>query len=634
MGGQVCGCSVPTRQHGQPGDASAEEEEEEEVLKGMLDLRGDYVYCNRQRDRIIDICNIRMRDGTGNVTYTALADLNYSATWDGKVLKAKYSARSDLVLLDNGEFYHVSNRSNILREVSAHWNWMKENNMTTAPRRAEGRDSLFNGGDHALEANHYKRTSHDSPLYEALASGSLRLVRGQFVRDCWKRRRPWPMCQEIPESGFWPPEEACSLWFTYGPVFFLALSYAWLHPVLNDPNMWHLERLACILEEVQRCSMARFLWFWKLGLIAKSAPGPPKDVGLFIDYCSLPQQDPSRSIIRTPEEHRHFVAGLGVADIIYGHANTTVIRITSVPPSEQRKYALRGWPSSERCVSSAKPGYCHRVLDFDDTFRPDENNLRGIELLYKSKGQSPPQTPQQFSEELQHKRVELEQMSPKIELFSKPEDESFVLQKYKDVWSEISKSEALAYRHVGWGEAEALKLASVLPDFVRLKSLVLMGNLIGSEGLVAVLRGLPATLEELTVRGSGGEQAVNDVAVELSRLTRLRALDLSDQEWNDEGVCILATHMPKTVRHLELIHVGMKELGLASIAGRFRQLHKLHITWNLLNEKAANVLIDALPGSTLESLGLALNPLSEDDKERIRNTWASMGRNMDWLEAG
>eukprot|EP00931_Biecheleriopsis_adriatica_P024104 TRINITY_DN15101_c0_g3_i1.p1 TRINITY_DN15101_c0_g3~~TRINITY_DN15101_c0_g3_i1.p1 ORF type:complete len:635 (-),score=87.15 TRINITY_DN15101_c0_g3_i1:18-1922(-) len=598
-----------------------------------LDLSGDYVFLSSDGLSIIDTCHFRIRDGKGHITYGVHSDQNRDVTWDGKVIKSVGHAHPDVVLQEDGDFMSIGSR-NCFREASEHWERLQLNRPLSESRRLKERVSLDQEEkEHALESNPYVRTSFDSPLYAALSSGSVRLVRGSFIKDCWETRRPWPMRQEMPESGFWSAAEACRMWRMYGPVFFFALSYAWLHPVLNDPDMWHLERLACILEEVQRCSMARFLWFWKRGIVDKAAPGPPEDVGLFVDYCSLPQRDPNRGIERSPEELQQLITGLGVADIIYGHANTSVIRIASVPPSHQRKYSLRGWPSFELCVSDAKPEYSLKVLHFDDTFRPQENNLQGMELFHSNSSQShsPPQTPEQFKLDLQRKHSELQQMSPKMPLFGNADDERVVFERYSHVWRQLSQRQVLAYRNVGWCAEEALKLASVIPAFAKLKSLALAGNPIGAEGLLAVFRSLPAELEELTIKNSCAEQAVDDVAPELSRLTHLRYLDLSFQDWGDRGTSLLVSAMPKSVRQLELVKVGMENLGAVSLAERFPQLQALWINYNPLSGKAADVLIDALPTSNLEKIHLGMTQLSEDQKERFRSTWTSMGRNLDCL---
>ena len=81
-----------------------------------------------------------------------------------------------------------------------------------------------------------------SPLYNAVAKGSIRLVRGKFLEDLWEKRQPWPLQQELPKHALWDAEEACSLWLTYGPCFLFALSYGWLDPVKNDPDLGGIQR--------------------------------------------------------------------------------------------------------------------------------------------------------------------------------------------------------------------------------------------------------------------------------------------------------------------------------------------------------------------------------------------------------
>jgi hypothetical protein len=80
------------------------------------------------------------------------------------------------------------------------------------------------------------------------------------------------------------PRRRLAIGHIYGPVFFVALSYAGLHPTLNDPAKWHIERLARRVEEFRVFSFTGFLWFMKARIIPPTTTGPPEDIGLFFDF--------------------------------------------------------------------------------------------------------------------------------------------------------------------------------------------------------------------------------------------------------------------------------------------------------------------------------------------------------------
>jgi len=209
------------------------------------------------------------------------------------------------------------------------------------------------------------------------------------------------------------------------------------------------------------------------------------------------------------------------------------------------------------------------------------------------------------------------------DLFSNPDDEELVLNKYNEVWSQVSECEALAYRRVGWGKQEALQLASILPDFTRMKSIVLTGSAIGSEGLLAIFRRVPPTVEAVTISESAGEDAADAVAAELPRLTKLRELDLSGCDFGDDGIEALVRCMPASVEHLEFRECGLKERGAMAITQLMPRLRKLHFVGNDLRGKGADAFVAALSGSPIEVLNLARTHLSDEEKDRLRCAWAA-----------
>eukprot|EP00931_Biecheleriopsis_adriatica_P027653 TRINITY_DN16596_c1_g2_i11.p1 TRINITY_DN16596_c1_g2~~TRINITY_DN16596_c1_g2_i11.p1 ORF type:complete len:583 (+),score=81.40 TRINITY_DN16596_c1_g2_i11:35-1750(+) len=549
-------------------------------------------------------------------------------TWDGKKFK-RLSGGENWSRQENGEFH--SDGTYKLLDIFEYLQQVHDDSLASefvrgwALRRSQLQATLSVLDD---ISNPYTCITQGTPLYNALANGSLQLVRGKFLEDLWEERQPWPLRQELPKHALWEAEEACSLWRKYGPCFFFALSYGWLHSVKNDPDMWYLERVAHVLREYRKCAWAFFLWFRSKGLVDPLATEPPEDIGYFIDFCSIPQQDHERGIVRSAEDHSLFIDGLGVMNFLYGHFATTVTRITAMPVSEQRKYHMRGWTNFEEVISSAKPEYEYRVFTFSDTFRPGANELRSLTLFLDClQSQALPRSPEQFKAQLQRRRDAFPRNS-KITLFQNPNDEGLVVNLYCKAWAHIRQSESLIYRRAGWGSAEAMNLASFIAEFQNLKKLVITGSNIGGDGMLALLRSIPVELLELTITDSGAEDAVATVSAEFQRLQQLRKLDLSFCKWGDAGIESLANHIPRSVRHLELVGTdpggSFTDRGGVALAKLLHKLdlQKLIISKNPIGSQTVDALEGTLPGSTIQDLMVGHWTLSNADRQRLRRAWA------------
>eukprot|EP00930_Biecheleria_cincta_P017291 TRINITY_DN13791_c0_g1_i4.p1 TRINITY_DN13791_c0_g1~~TRINITY_DN13791_c0_g1_i4.p1 ORF type:complete len:649 (+),score=79.13 TRINITY_DN13791_c0_g1_i4:123-2069(+) len=581
-----------------------------------------YVVC-QNNGKLVDILHVIL-EGHGGGEWSGMSVFgNAHLTWDGTKFQ-KQGSTAIWLRQHNGEF-HGGNSYKMV-EINEYWRQIQAGTLADEfdVGSSVGHSHLL-ASQRALHdsSNPYTCVVEGTPLYNALASGSLRLVRGKFLEDLWEKRQPWPLRQEMPKHALWDAEQACSHWRTYGPCFFFALSYGWLHPVKNDPDMWYLERVVRILREYRSCAWAFFVWFRKHGLVDPLATGPPEDIGYFIDFCSIPQQDQERGIVRSAEEHSLFIVGLGVMKFLYGHFATTVTRITDMPASEPREYRMRGWTSFEETISNAKPEYEYRVFTFGDMFKPGANALRDFAFFKTSlEAQTPPRLPEQFEAELQRRRDALPKCST-ITLFRNHSDEALVVNQYREAWAHLRLSRSLIYRRVGWGCADIMQLASVIPEFQNLTKLVITGSDISGEGMLGLLRSVPAQLLELTITDSGAEDAVADLSAELQRLKQLQMLDLSFCKWGDDGIEALVDHMPGNIRHLELAGGSFTDRGGVALAALLHELdlQKLCIPQNPVGPRTVDALEGALPGSAIQVLMVGHGSLSHADKQRLRKAW-------------
>merc|ERR1712232_620836 len=104
---------------------------------------------------------------------------------------------------------------------------------------------------------------------------------------------------------------------------------------------------------------------------------------------------------------------------------------------------------------------------------------------------------------------------------------------------------------------------------------ILNYNAIGSEGLLAVLKNVPAEIEVLGAQGTEADDAADGVATELPRLKRLRVLNLSFNNFGDHGVEAIARQIPHSVQDLQLSNTGFKQRGAMALAPHLSHLRRL-----------------------------------------------------------
>ena len=145
------------------------------------------------------------------------------------------------------------------------------------------------------------------------------------------------------------------------------LSYAWVSIDDPDPDGAQLQQLRPVLVWYL-CERARR----KVGLQAPvnnrdkhTKPDPmikTADFGVFIDFMSMHQPDQHGK--RTPEEQASFGRALSNIGLLYGHTDTTVMKITDTPTvnDPDRVYSRRGWTHLERRLADLD-GPAHKCID-------------------------------------------------------------------------------------------------------------------------------------------------------------------------------------------------------------------------------------------------------------------------------
>jgi len=339
--------------------------------------------------------------------------------------------------------------------------------------------SVSEGGD-GLNAKEAYYKEWDS-IRDALYSQDVVLIRGDWLEEVYRQGNTLPRRQDLPPQAVWPVEELMQRVKDHRQPTpqVLSISYSWLTRDHPDPDGYHLRSFAPLLRHFARhCKIT------------------VDSLAIFLDWCSLPQKP------RVKVEEVAYQRALRSIDLWYAHWLVEVWLLTRVPDGAT-PYEDRGWPKFERALAT---------LTSPPESTLDLGLLRGG---WKSWGQvandcqaqrRPPETPENFAADLINKA------------FSQREDESFVSEKYHEVFERALGQEGqLWYAGLGWGDREAQELAQLLPLCgSTLRDLELRGNEIASSGAAALAEALPLcdALERLSLDGncigSQAQQALTD----------------------------------------------------------------------------------------------------------------------------
>ena len=231
-----------------------------------------------------------------------------------------------------------------------------------------------------------------------------------------------------------------------GKLAIASLSYCWLTPEHPDPEGAQLVALADKIIKAQSRERAPF----------------PAEAGFFIDFLSLCQKDEAGE--RTEDELEAFRTALSNMQIWYAHANTTAFLARQQGASPA--YDARGWTTCESNWSmliKRQEGGCTNPI-----FAVNEDKL----------SRRAPIGPVEVARQVAQRRFT-----------SRSTDLPMVIAiNVRTILSVFRDAKVLFYSTVGWGDAEAVQLAEILPLCSQVTDLWVTNNNVGDEGIAAIAR--------------------------------------------------------------------------------------------------------------------------------------------------
>jgi hypothetical protein len=323
---------------------------------------------------------------------------------------------------------------------------------------------------------------------DVLRRRCIAVVKASYFESCFDKGVPFEDRANIPEEAFFSGPEVLELWKTYGFNFLAIVSYAWISAEHPDPDMFHLERIVRILQELRKYS---------------SQVGGAPEFGIILDFCSLWQRR-GETETRSPEQLEDFKEGIKSINTPYGHQKVMAIKMMAVPDHVLRKYDDRGWTLFESNIINGKEpadddsqtGMLKlstlNIITFDNKdYNPLTEKATGLKFIAKFADTchcDPPLTPARFAEEMETRRLQSVQKG--VPLFTDGKDKPFILSKFRDSYELLIQAEALRFMGLDWRDGELKELCNVLPDMNCLKELNLANNHIGDEGVAALIKTL------------------------------------------------------------------------------------------------------------------------------------------------
>ena len=371
-----------------------------------------------------------------------------------------------------------------------------------------------------------------------------------------------PRCQDVPEAAKVRLEEMEAWWDKDSEtVGVLVVSHPWLDIYHPDPHGEQLQKNAFV--------------FRAFAGSAEQRRGCR--VGVFIDYCALPQRRSDGYDDRTEAEHARFGSALLGINAWYGHRRTHVLLVNTALPrfapsgapyANTQPYEGRGWCYAESTMSSMAKEACARIEL--SRLKGDVSKYWPAEKLYLvgASERPPPIAPSAFRQRL---GAGIWDGSIK---FTNRGDVDIVSSIYERAFlSEMSKAAGLSYSNLQWTDPHVATLATALAyahehgALASLTALHLHSNEIGDDGCVALANAaLPRThcllaclpsspqaegrnrpfaqLASLHLHSNRisdpGLYALVEVAERGNAFPSLKELTLSDNTINDEGFAALA----------------------------------------------------------------------------------------------
>jgi len=196
-------------------------------------------------------------------------------------------------------------------------------------------------------------------------------------------------------------------------------------------------------------------------------------------WGSLLQKDANGQ--RTAPEQAAFGTALKTVNTWYAHRLTTTVILSELPPGWPRSAEAapffpegwlrgKGWPSFERAVSGfIKRGSGSSFRRIVDPAVP--RWFFGVVGGYRA----PPMHPREFAADLSRK------------VFTKDVDCKVVARLYADAFcAALGEARGLQFCQLKWTDADAEAFTKVLPFLLRVETLNLDGNFIGTRGFAAL----------------------------------------------------------------------------------------------------------------------------------------------------
>ena len=303
-----------------------------------------------------------------------------------------------------------------------------------------------------------------SAFARLIQKGSFQFIKGRYFEDCWRDQQVFACRQNIPPEFLWTGDECLKLWETHGPRFMLSISYGWLHEDHPDLEMFHLKRLAKVVNAFKKyCSL------------------DCEDCAVFLDFSSLWQKELVDGVdTRTPEQIVQFQEALDEINSPYGHEAITSVRLEAVPEGTVRTYHMRGWTEFEKRIIDCR-GVCNRfpqsarlrttvvLPEGFDADCSDFDMVRHFDKIdgYKTDFKGPPLKPSRFDEKL--RQLHEVAQGNGVRLFTNGlEDMDLVRRKYADSYALLTQSTKLRYIGENWSSDDFECLVEALPDFTNL----------------------------------------------------------------------------------------------------------------------------------------------------------------------
>ena len=363
-----------------------------------------------------------------------------------------------------------------------------------------------------------------------------------------------PRCQEVPNEAKvtleqmapWGqlerrPRDMEEFGEMYSAVGVLVISYPWLDANHPDINGEQLRRIAFVLR----------------AFAAKAREYSPScKVGVFWDYCSLPQRSLScepGSDDRTPEEQARFGRALKGINTFYGSLFTKVLLVDSPLPegvyTNTQPYAGRGWCIAEYRMSCIVK-HSNNLLAMS-TLTGNETSV--TELVEQSKPSRPvPLNPDAFFQMLESG------VADGSIKFTNKGDVPLVASIYKRAFiDELSAAQGLTYSGLGWGDEalatllQALVFAEAQGALGNLKQLDLSLNQIGDLGITDFSRQFPivsmGVLQRLYLNSNQiGDAGMISLSEAIGSMGNLKTLGLHRNQISDTGMVAFANAIKPT----------------------------------------------------------------------------------------